>query len=470
MKNTKIICTLGPASDTEETIEKMVKAGMNAVRLNFSHGTYTHFEKIITNLRKVSKTLNQPIAMIQDLQGPKIRIGDLPKDGISLKRGQKITLTTEKSDDLTGLIPVQYKNFATDVNLNDRILIDDGLIELVVIGKRKAEKEKKYTQIMCRVLNSGIIYSHKGINVPHGKISASSLSEKDKKDLKFGIKQKVDYIALSFVKDAKDIIELKNLIKRHDARTRVMAKIERREAIENLDEIVDESDAIMVARGDLSLEIGAEKVPLVQKEIVQTCLNHGKPVIIATQMLYSMINHPRATRAEISDTATAVLEYADGLLLSNETSVGKYPVLATQTLNTVAKTIEKELKSKETLLQSKLPHTKEHSLVNATSRSACRIAQNLNAAYLVIMTHTGYSAQQISKHRPFIPMITVTDQEKTKRELSIVWGIKNIHVLSLSDEQTVIQFIKKNYPVKENDELVIYNSDRKNNLIYTMII
>lgn len=337
IKNTKIVCTLGPASESKEIIEKMARAGMNVARLNFSHGNYYEFAKIIQNIRAVERKLGINIAIMQDLQGPKIRVGEMPEHGIFLKKNAHIILTTRHIRGNAREIPVKYQKLHEDVGKNDHILIDDGLIELRV--ERILKKD-----IFCKVINEGLVKSRKGINVPTASIQAHPITPKDKKDLLFGIKNNVDYVALSFVKSAKNIVELQKLILRNHGHAKIIAKIERHEAIENMESIIREADAVMVARGDLGVEISLEKVPIEQKKIIHLANKYKKPVIIATQILKSMIENPRPTRAEISDAANAIFDHADALMLSNETAVGKYPVAATLMLSKVAVVVEHELK------------------------------------------------------------------------------------------------------------------------------
>ena len=336
MRKTKIIATLGPATEEKSQIGKLVKAGMDVARLNFSHGTHAQCKKIILNVREVEKELEKPIGIIADLQGPKIRIGKLSQDK-QIKKGEEIILTTKKP--LKGEIPIQYKNLPKEVKLGKKLLIDDGYIETRV---KKIANNK--TKIHLEVLNDGVIKSNKGINAPDSIITANSLTPKDKKDLEFALKQGVNFIALSFVRDADDMKQLKRLIKKHKGNAQVIAKIERSEALDNLEEIVRESDATMIARGDLGLEIKAERLPIVQKQIIKLANIYAKPVITATQILASMVDNPNPTRAEISDAANAVLDNTDCLMLSNETSVGKYPIRAVKVLDRVAKTIEAEMK------------------------------------------------------------------------------------------------------------------------------
>lgn len=341
MRKTKIIATLGPKTEEIGQIRKLARAGMDVARLNFSHGTHAQFKNMIAAVRTVESELGKPIGIIADLQGPKIRIGQLKRDR-KVKTGEIIILTTKKPS--KNEIPIQYKNLPKDVKIGDKLLIDDGCIE-TRIEKITVRK----TKIYVKILNDGVIKSNKGINAPDSVIRANSLTPKDKKDLAFALKNGANFIALSFVRDAKDIRQLKKLIKKNKGKARVIAKIERSEALEHLEKIVRETDAVMIARGDLGMEIRAEKLPIIQKHIIKLANVYEKPVITATQILTSMCENPNPTRAEISDAANAVLDNTDCLMLSNETSVGKYPVRAVQILDRVAHFTESEMRKDPTL-------------------------------------------------------------------------------------------------------------------------
>lgn len=463
-QRTKIIATLGPASDDLYILERMLQAGMDVARLNFSHGTYKHFEQIIGNLRKASKKTGYNVAILQDLQGPKIRTGILPEEGIKVKKNHKVTLTALKPK--KGEVPLQYKKLPEEVKRGDTLLIDDGLIELQVLSKTPKKIEAK-------AVNNGIIKSNKGINVPTGEIQASTLTPKDLKDLKFGLKHNVDYIALSFVKDAKDIKALRRHIKKAGKETKIIAKIERKEAIKNLEEIIEAADGIMVARGDLGLEIPAEQVPIFQKEIIHMCNEHGKPVIVATHVLQSMIKNPRPTRAEISDAANAIFDRADAFMLSNETAVGAHPLKAVQTLASVARATERELKDKPFLL-TPLLESKHLSITDATCLNAINLAEKIEANRIVIITESGYTARQIVKYRPFTKMITIVCCEEVKRELAMIWGLNKIleSKEAIKDkpglEATVLKLLKQNRLVKRGQKIVIVNTGKKRKLLSTI--
>lgn len=456
---TKIVCTLGPACASQTVLEKMARAGMDVVRLNFSHGTYDEYAAMIKNVRAVSQKIGRPLAILQDLQGPKIRVGDLGA-GIPFTEGSVVVFTTgtpEKNE-----IPVQYKHLHRDVHEKDHLLLDDGLLECVVT---KVDGHR----ITTKVTVGGLLKSHKGINVPTSSISAPALSDKDKEDLAFGLAHKVDFVALSFVKDAGDIQTVKKIIAAAQAvHTEIIAKIERHEAITNLEAIIKAADGVMVARGDLGIEIPAEQVPIVQREIVRMGRMYGKPVIIATQMLQSMQENPRATRAEISDAATTVFEHADAFMLSNETSVGKYPVEAVQTLTRVAAAVEEELRKNHPHLlipqkQIDLPIT------NATCLEAARLAETLQAGAIVIYTKSGYTAREIAKYRPETPLIVVTPSEHTQRTLSLVWGINDpILVKTKDDYEKILDLLKKAKRIHQGQEIVFCHTGHAKSILKTV--
>lgn len=462
---TKIIATIGPASESESVLRKMLLAGLDCVRLNFSHGTYAQFAKIIRNIRELGKEAGREIAVIQDLQGPKIRVGELQTEGVTVHHGNIITLSVKAEKNT---IPIQYHNLPRDVKKGDTILIDDGFIELAVL-KVNAE----HTNIVCHVEIGGVIKSHKGMNVPTASISAQPLTPKDRKDVDFGIKHGVDYIALSFVREAKNIFELKRLLRQKNSHAKVIAKIERHEAISNMEEIIQAADAVMVARGDLGVEIPAEEVPVHQKKIIHLCNVYGKPVIVATQMLNSMLENSRATRAEISDAANAIFDHADALMLSNETAVGKYPVEATRTLAKVAAAVENNLKKNPHLLNLRLPE--DMPIVNATCLNANKLAQDIHAKFMVAITRSGYTAREIAKYRPFIPIIVFTPDIHVARQMALVWGVRHSFVQFIHLGSPVIQIRKTLVAaglVKKGNEIVVCNAGfgRREKLITTTMI
>lgn len=465
-KNTKIICTIGPASMSKQTLTKMVKAGMNVARLNFSHGTYEEFGEIIKNIREVSQELNIPIAIMQDLQGPKIRVGVLPEQGIILKKGQTIILTTKKEPSRRDTIPIQYAHLPKDVNINDRILLADGMIELIV--RRKTD-----TDITCKVIIGGEITSHKGINVPTASISADPLTSKDIKDLYFGLKNDVDFVALSFVRKSEDIAKLRDLIREKKGRAKIVAKIERHEALKNIVEIIHETDAIMVARGDMGVEISPAKVPIQQKKIIHLANIHGKPVITATEMMQSMVTNPRPTRAEVSDVANAIFDHTDAIMLSNESAVGRYPVQAVKFMSQIASSTEQELRKNATFVPSKL-FQGEFPISYATCSNGAMLAKNISASLLIAITRSGFTAQHLAKHRLNIPIVAITEDPKIQQQLQLVWGVQKTLTVPFETIQTPIQIkkilLKNNLARKGQKVVIVSNATADEKSISTIII
>lgn len=468
-KNTKIVCTLGPSSDSVSEITQLISAGMNVARLNFSHGKYEHHQKIINNLHKAEKETGKTIGIMQDLQGPKIRLGTLPKEGIEIKKGNTVIISTSikkatinKKDEY--LVPIQFKDITKYVKKGHGILIKDGMIAL------KAEKTNK-TEIICKVKFGGTLETKNGVNFPDSQISIQTITAKDKKDLKFGLKNNVDYVALSFVKDVKDIEDLKKIIKQAKKNVQVIAKIERHEAIPNLKEIVKAADAIMVARGDLGTNLPAEQVPIIQKKLIHLANKYGKPVITATQVLQSMVVNSIATRAEISDAANAIFDKTDAIMLSNESAIGKYAARAVATLSKVATTIEKEIQKHEETMKD-FSNYKHLSNINATCLKACEIAINTNADYIVAYTNDGYTTKQIAKHRPFTPIITITPDKETKRQLTLVWGVNEVYVKEIKNAfqkpSEILKYLKTKKGFKKNSKIIIVcNASKKESNITT---
>ncbi len=446
---------------------------MNVARLNFSHGTHNHHTKIIKNIHKAEKITGKRIGILQDLQGPKIRIGEMPKEGIKLKENKEFILTTRKiqgtEEGKTITIPITYKNLVKDVRKNDIILIDDGIIEVRILKVSK-------TQLLCKVKTGGLVTTGRGINLPTSSISKPTITTKDKKDLAFGLKQNVDFIALSFVKSDKDIKALRKMIQRKKKDTAIIAKVERHEAVKNLKKIIRAADGVMVARGDLGADIKAEQVPIVQKRMIALANKYGKPVITATQVLYTMVKKSRPTRAEISDAANAVFDHTDAIMLSNESAVGKYPFRATSTLTKVATAVEKEMQKYEELRYD-IPQGKTYlSSLNATCLSACELASDTKANFLIVYTTDGYTARQVAKNRHFTEVIAVTNSEKTARELTLVWGLNNICVQRITPRSRdkaskIIQFLKKKKIIKRGQKVVLVcNASKQEKLITSLKI
>lgn len=415
MRRTKIICTMGPAVDDENILKKLMLKGMNVARLNFSHGSHEEHKKRVDLLKKVRETMNLPIPLLLDTKGPEIRTGKFAAKEVVLKEGECFTLL---NDDIVGdntKCTVNYKELYKDVSKGSRILINDGLVELEV-------DEIKGKDIRCIVLNGGVIGNNKGINVPNAVINLPSITEKDIDDIKFGIENEFDFIAASFVRKASDVIEIKKVLEKHNGKEiKVIAKIENREGINNFDEIIKVADGIMVARGDLGVEIPVEEVPLVQKMIIEKCFKNGKPVITATQMLDSMIRNPRPTRAEASDVANAIYDGTSALMLSGETAAGKYPVESLETMSRIAEKAESSINYWK--IFSGTQYELLTSVTNAISHATCTTAQDLNASAIVTVTQSGHTARMISRFRPNCPIIATTANPRVQRQMSLSWGV-----------------------------------------------
>jgi pyruvate kinase len=419
--NTKVICTIGPASERVETLVQMLAAGMDVARLNFSHGSHADHLKVIENVREAGKLVGEHVTLLQDLSGPKIRTGTLEKKVVELKAGASMTFTI---DDITGneeRVSTTYKLLPNDVKEGDTILLDDGKMKVRVLSKTERD-------VKCEVIHGGLLSEKKGMNLPGVKTSVASFTEKDVEDLKFGLANGVDYVALSFVRTADDIRQLREVIIREVQRgikVPIVAKIEKPEAVDAIDSIIEEADVIMVARGDLGVELPPEDVPPVQKMIVRKCNEAGKPVIVATQMLESMIENPRPTRAEANDVANAVLDGADCVMLSGETSVGKYAVDAVHTMDRI-------IRRAETLSQDRLAITKwadsatPRSVLDSVAQAACVLARQVNAKAIVPITHSGGTALKVSRYRPSARIVAVTGRERILRRLNLVWGVRGI--------------------------------------------
>jgi pyruvate kinase len=427
MQKTKIVCTIGPASEKEEVLEAMIRNGMNVARLNFSHGSHKdHLEKIIL-LRRLSASLQKPVAILLDLAGPKIRIGSIPDPGILLEPGHKFILTNRDIEGSVDAVSLSYKNLPREVKPGDRLLLADGLMELVVEATGESD-------IICKVVTGGTLNSHKGINLPTGTIRTSALTEKDRADLLFGLEHNVDFVALSFVKTAEDIMIVKDIIAAKGKDTPVIAKIEKHEALEHIDAILKISDGIMVARGDLGVEIPLEDVPLIQKRLIYKANMCGKPVITATQMLRSMVTSPRPTRAEAADVANAVLDGTDAVMLSEETASGNYPVEAVMYLSRLATVAESGFPFEKFL--SMIP---EKDISESVAHASCVIANHLSARAIVAYTQSGRTARYISRFRPRQPIIALSPKENTVRRLALSWGCRPRLINDFQDTDDMIE-------------------------------
>lgn len=408
---TKIVCTLGPASSTEDGIRGLMEAGMNVARLNFSHGTYAQHAEAIATLRRLSQQMSQPVAILGDLQGPRIRVGDIPGE-INVQQGEDLVLVHEGIE-REGEIPITYDGLATDVHVGDRILIDDGLIELIAM-------EVSHPRVTARVLHGGTINAHKGLNLPGVHVSAPSITEKDVADIHFAVEHDLDYLALSFVRRAGDIEQLRAMIPKG---LLVVAKIEKDIALSNIESIIEASDGVMVARGDLGVELPFEEVPGAQKRIISLANLLGKPVITATQMLESMIENPRPTRAEASDVANAILDGTDAVMLSAETAAGAYPRLAVEAMRRIITEIEQHPPVSRG--PRRIPRDAASAVATEVAIAAATTAAvgMLHAPLVVVFTKSGFSARIIAAHRPGVSILVLTDQPRTYRQLSLVWGV-----------------------------------------------
>nr|WP_018249118.1 pyruvate kinase [Orenia marismortui] len=418
MRKTKIVCTIGPASEDRETLSKLIDAGMNVARLNFSHGDFKEHGARVKTIRELSKEKGKPVAILLDTKGPEIRTGMLVNDEkVMLERGQEFTLTTEDIEGDNTRTSVTYKDLPKDMNAGDTILIDDGLIGLKV-------KSTTSTDVICDVVNGGKLGSRKGVNLPGVAVNLPAITEKDIADIKFGIEQGVDFIAASFVRKASDVLAIREILEEEDADIHIIPKIENQEGVENLDEILEVADGLMVARGDLGVEIPPEKVPAAQKMMIKKCNKAGKPVITATQMLDSMQKNPRPTRAEASDVANAIYDGTDATMLSGETAAGDYPVESVATMARIAIETEKQLKYAQLMDRDGLES--RNTITDSISYATCKSAYELDAAAIVTSTQSGYTAKMVSKYRPSTPIVAVTPNQRVFNKLILSWGVKPI--------------------------------------------
>jgi pyruvate kinase len=413
---TKIIATIGPASSSPAILEELIRAGVDVCRLNFSHGDYEHHQQVIENIREINSRIHQHAAILVDLQGPKLRIGMVENDAASLEAGKEVILTNKECTGNENRLYVNYALLPSDVRAGEIILIDDGKIKLRVTDTNYKD------EVRTMVENGGIVSSRKGVNLPNTKVSLPSLTEKDLNDLEFALKMNVDWIGLSFVRKASDITALKQIIAKEGKPVKVVAKIEKPEALTEIDYIINETDALMVARGDLGVELPMEEVPLIQKMLVQKCIRATKPVIIATQMMESMINNSSPTRAEVNDVANSVLDGADAVMLSGETSIGKYPVRTVEYMRNVISSIEE--KGFRYNREQQPDVTSESYLSDAICYNACLMASQVGAKAILGMTRSGYTAFKVSSQRPSSDIFIFTDRSSLLAQLSLVWGVR----------------------------------------------
>lgn len=453
MRNTKIVCTIGPASESEEVLEKVIMAGMNVARLNFSHGDHKEHQARIDTIRKVAKRLDKTVGILLDTKGPEIRTHSMENGEVELVRGQKIEVSMTEVLGNSERFSVSYEGLIDDVDPGDFILLDDGLVELEI-----DELNKDTGIITTTVKNNGLLKNKKGVNVPGVSVKLPGLTEKDKEDVKFGIEQGVDFIAASFVRRAKDVLEIREMLESHDGEyIKIIPKIENQEGIDNIDEILKISDGLMVARGDLGVEIAPETVPMMQKELIRKCNLLGKPVITATQMLDSMQTNPRCTRAEASDVANAIYDGSDAVMLSGETAAGAYPVEAVQTMAKIAVSAE-EAQDYKKLLSDRTKSTQTN-MVTAIGVSVAHTALNLKCKAIVAATESGHTANMIAKYRPHANIVAVTPYEHVARQLNLVWGVNPIVKEAERDTDellntSVIATLEKGY-ANEGDLIII---------------
>ena len=427
IKRTKIVCTLGPASEKEEVLRELIKSGLNVCRMNFSHGSHEEHKGRMDLVKKLREELNMPTAILLDTKGPEIRTGQFDAPEVLLEEGQTFTITMKDVMGNKERCTVSYKGLANDVKAGDTILIDDGLVGLTV-------KEVNGDDIVCEVQNSGIVKNHKGVNVPGVKVNLPAITEKDRSDIEFGIEQGIDFIAASFVRKVSDVLAIREILEENNAtHIKIISKIENQEGVDNLDEIIEVSDGIMVARGDLGVEIPTEEIPVVQKLMIKKCNEAGKPVITATQMLDSMIRNPRPTRAEVTDVANAIYDGTDAIMLSGETAAGKYPVEAVKTMATIAKRAE------ETIRNKKGQVNRSNNVTDAISYATCATARDLEARAILSATASGHTARMVSKFRPDCPIVATTNNEGVRRQLSLTWGVHPVMTENCQNTDQIIE-------------------------------
>ncbi|MEK3807672.1 pyruvate kinase [Metabacillus sp. SLBN-84] len=453
MRKTKIVCTIGPASESVEKLTQLMEAGMNVSRLNFSHGDFEEHGARIKNIREAAAKLNKNVAILLDTKGPEIRTHSMQDGAIELVAGSEVTVSMTEVLGTADKFSISYEGLINDVHTGSIILLDDGLIGLEVI-----EINKQANEIRTKILNTGTLKNKKGVNVPGVSVKLPGITEKDANDILFGIEQGVDFIAASFVRRAADVLEIRELLEKNGApQIQIIPKIENQEGVDNIDEILEVSDGLMVARGDLGVEIPAEEVPLVQKELIKKCNAAGKPVITATQMLDSMQRNPRPTRAEASDVANAIFDGTDAIMLSGETAAGSYPVEAVQTMNNIASRAEQALDYKQIL--AKRSEQADMTITDAIGQSVAHTGLNLQAAAIVATTESGHTARMISKYRPKAPIVAVTSCESVSRKLALVWGVhsRNGEQSSSTDEMLdqAVQESLLSGVVKHGDLIVI---------------
>lgn len=443
MRKTKIVCTLGPSTDKEDVLKQLMLEGMNVARCNFSHGSYEEHKKRMDMVKKLRKELGKPVAILLDTKGPEVRLKNFKDGKVTLEEGQLFTLTSEEVEGTKEIVSVTYNRLYEDLEVGMRVLIDDGLIEM------RVEKVEK-SNIVCRVINGGTISNHKGVNVPEVDLSMPYISDKDREDILFGISQDVDFIAASFVQKKEDIIQLHKLLEKNGgADIKIISKIENAQGVANIDDIIDVSDGIMVARGDMGVEIPYEEVPVIQKKIIKKAYRAGKQVITATQMLESMIKNPRPTRAETTDIANAVYDGTSAIMLSGETAAGSYPVEAVKTMVRIAERTEQDVDYRKRFFQ--LEREANPDITDAICHATCTTALDLNAKAILTVTKSGRSARMVSRYRPESVIISCATTDKVCRQLNLSWGVTPILI---KEEKEVFDLFDKAVKAAEKMELL----------------
>ncbi len=450
IKKTKIVATIGPATSSKEMLEKLLKAGLNVVRLNFSHGDFKEHQEKVDNFRKAMTSTGMNGAIMQDLSGPKIRLGEFYQETVELKKGDNITITTDKIVGDEKKVSINYPLFAKEVKKGDKIMVDDGKKRFEVVSV-------KGNEVLCKIMVGGTTKGRRGVNLPDSELSVSCLTEKDIKDIEFGLKNKVDFFAFSFIRKPKDVTELRNILNKRKSQAKIIAKIETPQAVENIDEILDLCDGLMVARGDLAVEVPAEKVPMIQKMIIKKCNDAGKIVITATQMLESMIKSPVPTRAEVSDVANAILDGTDAIMLSEETTLGEYPVEAVNLMSKVALEIEHNYPER------KIKHTKrddrERGVTDSITEAVVKTAEDVNALAIIALTDTGYTARMVSRYKPTQMILSLTPNKVTANQLCLSFGCVPVLAPDFKIFPDVLKYVKeyciKNKIAKKGDNVII---------------
>lgn len=450
MRKTKIICTIGPASESQEMLKELLLAGMNVARFNFSHGDYEEHRAKYERAVRIAKELKLPLATMMDTKGPEIRLRDFEGGKVYLESGQEFSLTTDEVIGTSKRASITYKNLKNDIEVGKTILIDDGLIELTI-------KEIKDTDIVCEVINGGYVSNHKGINVPGAVLSMPYISEIDKQDILFGVKMGYDYLAASFVRCKEDIEQVRKLIKDNGGRMKIIAKVENMQGIDNLDEILEVSDGIMVARGDMGVEIPMEEVPVIQKKMIKKAIKKGKIVITATQMLDSMIKNPRPTRAETTDVANAIYDGTSAIMLSGESAAGSYPIEAVKTMSRIAERAEQDICYNGRL--RKRSEEEKEDITTAISHACCTTAMDLKASAIITVTMSGFTASMISRYQPGCQIIGCTVDDTVYRQLSLLWGVNPLFIEKKDDTEKLfeaaVEASKKAGLIHEGERVVL---------------